>query len=136
MLLLFAIKYDFFQKRTLMNKLFSSFCWYCLITVPIMQSMTLWRYTVGPLCRTTCILQTAFMNIVKWQCLLIVDSILLSRYVFVFWLKNPSAMDDDFWDQYCKKKLAAKKILALLSAAQGQRPKNYLSCSCWIFHFA
>ena len=35
-----------------------------------------------------------------------------------------------------QKNLAAPKNLALLSAAEGQSPKNYLSCSCWIFHFA
>jgi hypothetical protein len=83
-----------------MNKLFSSFCWYAFVCLPIMQGLTSWRYIVGPLHRNVCFFQVFFMNIVKWQSLLLFDAILLSRYILIVWLKNPAAVNDDFWSVY------------------------------------
>ena len=31
------------------------------------------------------------------QCMLFLDFIMLTRYAFIFWLKNPAAFRDDFW---------------------------------------
>ena len=83
-----------------MNKLFSSLCWYGLICLPIMQGLTLWRFIFGPLNRKICFIQIVFMNVTKWQSLLLFDAILLSRYTLVVWLKNPAAVHDDFWSIY------------------------------------
>ena len=78
-----------------MNKLFSTLCWYGFICLPMMQGLTLWRFIWGPLHRKICFIQIVFMNISKWQSLLLFDAILLSRYTFVVWLKNPAAVNDD-----------------------------------------
>jgi hypothetical protein len=85
-----------------MNKLFSTGCWYYAIGLPIVQALIYWRFIVGPLSKHTCLLQMAFMNVIRWQSLLLFDSILLARYAMVVWLRNPSAVDDDFWCQSYK----------------------------------
>jgi hypothetical protein len=36
-------------------------------------------------------------NVLKWYCLLMLDVVILARYAFIFWLKNPGAVQDDFW---------------------------------------
>ena len=36
-------------------------------------------------------------NSVKTQTVLFFDAIIVTRYVFIFWLKNPGSVDDDFW---------------------------------------
>lgn len=36
----------------------------------------------------------------KTQCLIIYDAIILVRYIFIFWLKNPMAVNDDFWSSF------------------------------------
>ena len=87
----------FFQKRTLMNKLFSYFCWLCITPLPIMQATTIIRYVTGPLSKTICFIQMPFANMAKWQSLLLFDFNLLSRYIMIIWLKNPASIDDGYW---------------------------------------
>ena len=80
-----------------MNKLFSYFCWLCITALPIMQALTFIRFVIGPLHWTICFAQVFFMNVAKWHALLLFDFTLLSRYVMIIWIRNPSAIDDDFW---------------------------------------
>ncbi len=39
-------------------------------------------------------------NTVKTEILLFYDAIAISRYIFVFWLKNPTAVREDFWSLF------------------------------------
>ena len=39
-------------------------------------------------------------NAVKCQAFLMVTAITVSRYLFIFWLKNPGAVMDDFWASF------------------------------------
>jgi hypothetical protein len=38
-------------------------------------------------------------NVVSVQLMLFLDCIVFARYVYIFWLKNPAAFHDDFWNR-------------------------------------
>jgi hypothetical protein len=56
-------------------------------------------HTSGPMSATFCFFQLWFKNALKWCCLIILDAIILAKYIFIFWLKNPGAVQDDFWSR-------------------------------------
>ena len=59
--------------------------------------LTLIRFTVGPLPFEVCFVRTIILYSNACSVLLFVDLILVSRYFFLFVLKNPAAVLDDFW---------------------------------------
>ena len=85
------------HRRTLMNKLVVSIFWTALIAVPIIQMSEIPRYFFGPMPVNFCFFQSVVKNSIRWQCLLLLDAVILSRYIFIFWLKNPAAVNDGFW---------------------------------------
>ena len=62
-----------------------------------MGSFSTARYLFGPmqgfLCRFSYFIKLA-MNT---QAMLFLDIIMISRYIFIFWLKNPAGFDHEFW---------------------------------------
>ncbi len=82
------------NKRTLINKLVSSQCWSAIQYFAICQNLDIIRYIVGPLPEWFCFLILVYKNSLKAQ---FIDSSILVQYVFVFWLKNPGGVNDDFW---------------------------------------
>jgi hypothetical protein len=58
------------------------------------------RYVGGPLPSTFCVLQLHVRKAFFIQLMLIMDAIVISRAVFIFYLKNPAAFNDDFWSRF------------------------------------
>lgn len=87
------------QRGTLINRFFSSLCWTSMAAI-LMGWMDIGRYLVGPLPASFCSLQIWMKDSIKTGILLFVDAITLSRYVLIFCLKNPMAVDDDFWSRF------------------------------------
>ena len=54
----------------------------------------------GPQPEFFCFANTFLRNAVKWQTLLLLDASVLARYISIFWLKNPSAVHEDFWNTF------------------------------------
>jgi len=84
-------------KRILINQLVSSFGWialngYILIVVP-----DLLMYFYRPLPLWFCYLNILYRNIVVVYCFLLLDAIIIVRYAFIFWLKDPLSFMDTFW---------------------------------------
>ncbi len=97
-----AIWYEHFgtdNKRTLLNRLFTSLCWLCMASIFI-GLLDIVRYTIGPLPKLICQVQFFLRKIVKDEIVLYYDAITLSRYIFTFWLKNPTAVEDSFWSLF------------------------------------
>ena len=90
-------KYGSDQKRTLINKLVSSLCWSCIQWFLIIQMLDMFRYVYGPLPPTLCQTELHFRFVVFTQQILFLDGIIIVRYVYIFWLKNVAAFNDDFW---------------------------------------
>jgi hypothetical protein len=62
-----------------------------------MELMVLVAYTVGPQPYNLCLFQLMFINFIKTEILILLDFIKLSRYIFIFHLKNPAAVPDKYW---------------------------------------
>jgi len=84
------------NNRTLVNKLLTSACWIIIANLTICSTDII-RPMVGPLPKEFCIFQAVSKNILKACLTLCFDAIVLTRYVIIFWLKNPTRLHDEFW---------------------------------------
>jgi len=84
-------------KRTLINKFAVSICWCGIMSEIVLQGVTMIRHTTGPFPSSICIIRTILLYSYTMNLLLFVDLNLLTRYFFIFFLKNPAALKDDFW---------------------------------------
>ena len=84
-------------KRILTNRLVSSICWCVLESLFVIWSPDLLLYFYRPFPNWVCILQAIFRNAVLLRLTILFDAIIIARYVFIFWLKNPLNFDDEIW---------------------------------------
>ena len=85
------------EKRILTNKIVSLICLYALAIGPLMFVTDFASYFFGPLNAHYCFFFHLFRGFIRSQLLFFLNSIVVARYVFIFWLKNPASLDDDFW---------------------------------------
>ena len=83
--------------NTLMDKLKVYFCWVTLLSAPIIKTLNILNYYFGPLNYSTCFFLNVFRNIFKSNMLFYFNCIAISRYIFIFWMKNPTSIDENFW---------------------------------------
>ena len=61
------------------------------------QTLEIYRFSLGPLPSSVC----CFQNLIKCSFLVIIflltDAVVITRYVYIFWLKNPASFRDEFW---------------------------------------
>ena len=88
------------KKRTVLNKLVGSVCWYTIVVYMVVQIPELIRYCYGPLPTFLCYLHLIIKSTLAIQLMLIFDAISILRYIFIFWLKNPYNFSDDFWNVF------------------------------------
>ena len=87
----------FEKHQILSNKLVSSICWTAIELFLLVHTTLLVRFTVGPLPGWICFWQLVFRRAILKQFVLLLDAIMLTRFAFIFWLKNPAAFPDNFW---------------------------------------
>ena len=89
------------------------------------------RYLFGPLSTRFCLLQYALKNAIYSQILLYLDGIIIFRYVFIFWLKNPTVFQDDFWNLFLNIWILGFAIISQFISSQmaGRRALYYYTCS-------
>lgn len=95
--------YDWFgfaQKRILINRLVSSVCLVCSADLILVQIPDVLRYLLGPFPSSFCFLHYVLKNTFALQQIMYADVISISRYIFIFWLKNPAMFPDDFWIKF------------------------------------
>ena len=85
------------QKRTIVNKFVSQGVWAVVIILPMIILSDIFRYTLGPLPAQFCFFQVVFKNYFFTQSLCFLDAMIAARYALIFWTKNPSSVNDDFW---------------------------------------
>lgn len=84
-------------KRTLINKFVASICWATMVIIVFGHGLTLTRFALGPLPRVVCFIRTLFLSSSVTSILIFMDGILVAKFFYVFVLKNPAALQDDFW---------------------------------------
>jgi len=58
------------------------------------------RYFYGPLPQPVCFVKTTLNSSIVLQIGLFITAIVFTKYIFIFHLKNPTAIDDKFWTLY------------------------------------
>ena len=84
-------------KRTIINQLFAL---HCSTAIEFMLFVTLpeWiRFVSGPGPKLLCWIHLVIKNYFVTKFLLVQTGIIIARYACIFWLKNPSAFNDEFW---------------------------------------
>ena len=85
------------KKITFLNMITSAICWIGIEYCCIIQTTEILRFAIGPLPQWFCFLKTILRSAYVTQTFLFFDTIALTRYLFIFWLKNPAAFHSDFW---------------------------------------
>ena len=84
--------------RTLINQLVSSIMWNALAYNLIMPALTLLFNIISPSnSPVVCRMYFLVNNVICFHMILLLDSIIVIKYIFIFHLKNPTAVQDDFW---------------------------------------
>lgn len=85
------------HNRTLMNKLVAWQCWNLIffnLACHVLESVI---YISGQLPAPVCFLNVVLKNASKTTMLLLLDSTIIVQYLLIFRIKNPAAVNDDFW---------------------------------------
>jgi hypothetical protein len=85
------------SKRIIIARLFCSGCWSSIGYLFLVHLIDLFRYIIGPLPEFVCFYHLVLKNAFSLQLLIILNLIVIFRYIFIFWLKNPAAFQDEFW---------------------------------------
>lgn len=97
------IWYDKFgssKRKTVINYFLTGICWNLIIWLLTVQMVTIVRYVYGPLNQHVCLATFVMKRILATNILLLLDSISVVRYLFIFWVKNVTAFNDDFWFRF------------------------------------
>ena len=118
------------HNRTLINQLVSSMIWYGILWMITLQIPNVIRYLTGPFPAFLCHLDIILRNSFIMQGLFYLDSMIMVRYVFIFHLKNPTALQDDFWKAFIN--ITTLSISVLSQTANvfmpGKSPHNFYVC--------
>ena len=119
------------NKRTLMNKNLSSLFWSGIQYFVLCQYSDVFQFIFGPFSEQYCILQAALKTCLKHQILMYFDMGLIVRYIFVFRLKNPSAIYDEFWNWFIRfVVVSASYILTIvIYFLPMKKPLNFYLCA-------
>jgi hypothetical protein len=93
-------KYCNDSKRTLLNRLVALNCRTGIHFLLLSHVPEILRYAFGPFSEKFCFIHLVGKSTLGWIFLLHVDAIAITRYIFIFWLKNPVAFHDNFWSQF------------------------------------
>ena len=118
------------KKRTLINRLFSSLCWTSLQYYVLVFPLEIARYTYGPLPEVVCLIHLIHKNAFTVQFSLFGNAVTLSHYLFVFYLKNPSQFQDEFWHTFINIWIVSFGFLSQFTYMYlpGHQPVNYYLC--------
>lgn len=119
------------NNRILINLMISSLSWLAIFYSTFVYSWSVLRFLIGPFkCQIMCALDSFLRNFFILQVLLIHTSIVLIRYFCIMWSKNPTALQDDFWQLFIN-----LWTILLTSISQfiyyvlpGKEPINYYIC--------
>ena len=118
------------EKRTIVNKIVSLMCWTLIEFTVLVSIPDLPRYLFGPLPELTCWIHQIVKNGMVAKMLLLQTSLVVSRYACIFWLKNPAALDDEFWGKliFIWTTLFGFGSQFVFIFLPGKHPVNYYVC--------
>lgn len=133
-ILLGVIFYGFYgsnNPQTIINKLLSSFCISLIEYFAGATTVDIIRIIVGPLPKEVCYLTVLVRLVFHTESLLLMNTIMIAKYVLIFVIKNPLAFDVGFWGFYLhlifKFGSYCFSIFALIT--QEKKPIYFYMCS-------
>jgi hypothetical protein len=119
------------NKRTLMNKLVAANCWSFIQTFLFCQTLETLTSMFGPFNEHVCFFLLVSKNALKTQFLLFFDSNIVVQYLFIFWIKNPAAVQDDFWSDFVSIWISGLTYIFNFSKffIAHRLPMNYYACA-------
>ena len=88
------------DRRILTNKIVSFVSINVFALLPIAAATDFANYLIGPLNAGYCFFFYVYRSYIKTMFLFYLNCIVVVRYVFIFWLKNPTSIDDEFWSSF------------------------------------
>ena len=124
-------RYGSDKKRNLINRLFSSVCWTGIQFYVLVLPLEIGRHIFGPMPEFICLFQLIHKNMITTQCVLFINGVSISRYLFVFYLKNPSDFKDEFWHSFLNKWVVFFGIISqiIFVSLPGIQPLNFYLCT-------
>jgi hypothetical protein len=81
------------------NKMVSSICWLAVqMLVLAIPDQVMYFYRPFP--QWICFIQLIIRYSVAFGLLLLLDAIVIAKYIFIFWMENPFSFQDDFWCRF------------------------------------
>jgi len=101
-LLLSIIRYERNKHhRTLINQLMASTIWTATAWNLTIQPLAIYRTALGPMkYEIVCHVNSVLRNSLPMHAVLLLDATMLVKYAFSFHMKNPTAVQDDFWNRF------------------------------------
>ncbi len=118
-------------KANLDYRCVSSVCWTGIQFYVIVLPIDITRYVFGPLPKWVCLFQLMLKNVINMQTVLFCDAVSVARYLFIFYIKNPRALQDEFWHTLINIWVVSCGILSqfVFVYLPGQQPLNFFLCS-------
>ena len=118
------------KKRTLINRMFASACWTSMQVYLFVIPLEMVRYVFGPLPGTVCFFHLIHKNVISVETALFSNGVTLSRYLYVFYLKNPSEFQDEFWHTFINLWVGCFGFLSQFTFMYlpGHQPISYYIC--------
>ena len=85
------------HKRIFLNKMVTALNWVSIVWFLLIQPSDMLLYLYKPLPDWFCKINYILRNMLVLLCLIYTDLILIIKYAFIFWMKNPANFQDDFW---------------------------------------
>jgi hypothetical protein len=130
--IVFVIKFERDNhNRTLINQFVSGNMLIGILWNLIMQTFTFYRYLIGPIDSTfVCSLDSILRNGFCISALLLFDAMIIARFTFLYFLKNPTALPDNFWKMFINAWIAVFCVISqsVFLMLPGKNPINYYMC--------
>jgi len=88
------------RTSTLLDKFMAKICLLCVIYLILFILTEPLRCTLGPFPEYICFFKGLLAFAVILQILMFLMAIVVTKYIFVFFLSNPLGIDDDFWCRF------------------------------------
>ena len=117
--------------RTAINQLFATISWLVVSYILLVFIPDGVRYLTGPLNETFCELHNFMKNFVCISILLVLDFIILLRYIFIFKLSNFAVINDDLVAGFLQITILVLSlwIAFVKKLSVGRMPLNYFMCA-------
>ena len=118
------------HNRTLINQLVTVLVY--IVTIPniLLEFLSLYLFIFNGTHEVFCYMDLIFRPSLVMLNILVIDAIGIVRFVFIFYLKNPTATQDDFWKMFLVTWIIGFTFLThfVFAVLPGRNPNSFYIC--------